>query len=73
MHANSDDTRAECRTSRLTEIGATVNDRDEFCERQRRESLAGSGGTHPQKISNLKALKRHFQHSQIDSCVKTKG
>ena len=25
---------------------------------------------HPRKFSNLKALKRHFQHSQADSCEK---
>ena len=25
----------------------------------------------PRKFSNLKALKRNFQHSQADSCVKT--
>ena len=24
----------------------------------------------PRKFSDLKALKRHFQHSQADSCVK---
>ena len=37
-------------TYRLTEIGATVDDMGEFCERQRREPVAGSGGIHPQKI-----------------------
>ena len=75
MHASSDDTRVECRTSGLTEIGATVNDRVEFCERKRREPLGESGGMLPRKISNLKALKRHsfFQRSQTDNCVKTKG
>ena len=45
--------------------------RENFCERQRRELLGGCGGNAPpRKFSNLKALKRHFQHSQADSCVK---
>ena len=30
----------------------------------------GSGGMPPRKFSNLKALKRHFQHSQANSCAK---
>ena len=73
MHASSDDTRAECQTCGLTEIRVTVDDRGEFCEYQRRERLGRSGGMLPQKISNLKTLKRFLQHSQTDSCVKTKG
>ena len=37
------------------------------------EGLSGhapSPPPHPRKFSNLKALKRHFQHSQADSCEK---
>ena len=30
----------------------------------------GVWGHPPRRFSNLKALKRHFQHSQADSCVK---
>ena len=30
----------------------------------------GVGAYPPRKFSDLKALKRHFQHSQADSCVK---
>ena len=30
----------------------------------------GLGACSPRKFSNLKALKRYFQHSQADSCVK---
>ena len=70
MHASADDTRAECRTYGLTEIGATFKDRKEFCERQRRQPLGESGGMPSRNFSNLKVLKRHFQHSQTDSCVK---
>ena len=36
-----------------------------------RELLGGSGGiVPPRKLSDLKALKGHFQNSQADSCVK---
>ena len=37
------------------------------------EGISLSGGLEacsPRKFSNLKALKRHLQHSQADSCVK---
>ena len=40
------------------------------CERRRREPLGGSGGMPPRKFLNLKALKRHFQHSQAKGCVR---
>ena len=30
----------------------------------------GLGVCFPRKFSDLKALKRYFQHSQADSCVK---
>ena len=32
--------------------------------------LGGLRACSPRKFSNLKALKRHFQHSQADSCVR---
>ena len=57
--------RAESPTHGLTEIGTTFNGTGNICER-----LGGSGGMLPKKFSNMKALKRHFLHSQADSCVK---
>ena len=48
------------RTYELTEIGATVNDRGVFCERQRREPLGVPGGMHPQKILKSEGLKTPF-------------
>ena len=37
------------------------------------ESVGGLGACSPRKFSDLKVLKRHFQLSQTDSRVKTKG
>ena len=69
--ASCEDTRAKCQTYGLTEIGATCNGAVTFCE-----PLGGSAlpppppPPHPRKFSNLKSLKRNFQHSRADSCVK---
>ena len=49
---------------------AMFNGTGNFCERRRREPLGGVGACPHRKFSNLKALKRNFQHSQADSCVK---
>ena len=72
--ASSEDTRAECTTYRLTEIGTTFNLRGNFCDRRRREPLRevwGHALSPPPQINQiLKALKRHLQHSQVESCVK---
>ena len=84
-HGSCEDTKAcRVSDYGLTGIGTTFNDRVNFCERRRREPLGGSGGIlHPptpppppppppppsRKFSNLKALKRHFQHSRADDYV----
>ena len=62
---------AECPTYGLLNWNrATFNGTGNICERRRREPLGGLGACYPRKFSNLKALKRHFQHSQADSCIK---
>ena len=48
----------------------TLNGMVNVCERPRREPLGGCGACSPRKFSNVKALKRNFQRSQADSCVK---
>ena len=55
MRASSDDTRVECQTYGLTDIGATVNDRGVFCE-----PLRESGGMHPQEILKSEGFKAPF-------------
>ena len=40
-------TQGHCRTCRLTEIGATVNDREDFCKREGREPVGGLGACTP--------------------------
>ena len=69
MHGNWEETRAESQTEGLSEIWPTFNGRVNFCERRRREPLGALGASPPRKFSNLKILKRHFQHSGADSCV----
>ena len=71
--SSGDICKAECPTYRITEIGTTFNVMGNICERRRHEPLGGGGGDGacaPRTFSNLKALKLHFQHSQVDSCVK---
>ena len=68
-YASSEDT--EGRVSNLqSQMGTTFNGTGKCYERRRREPLGRSGACSPRKFSNLKALKRHFQHSQANSCVK---
>ena len=63
--------REECPTYGVSEIGMTFNGTENFCDLRGRELVGGGGGARPQRnFSNLKALKRHFQHSQADSCAK---
>ena len=52
--------------------GRPLNGTGNFNERRRREELGGSRGMPPppRKFLYLEALKRHFQHSQADGCVK---
>ena len=69
------------RTIKLKLFGTTFNGSGNFSERPRREALGGLGGmplVHcpspptplpPRKFLRLKALKRHSQHPQSDSCV----
>ena len=61
--------REECPTLGLTEMGTTFNGTENLCECRRRASK-GVWEHPPRKCSNLKALKRHLQCSQADSCVK---
>ena len=48
--------------------GDEFNEWGKNCKRQRQRPLGGSGACPPppRKFWNLKALKRHFQHSQAD-------
>ena len=69
-YTSSKDTHAEWPTYGQTEIGTTFNGTGKISEQGRHEPLGGSGGMPPRKFSNLKALKRHFQHSQANSYVK---
>ena len=65
--------REVCPAYGVPEIGTIFNGKGNFCKRRRREVAGGLGGLPPpppRKFSDLKALKRHFQHSQDDSCVK---
>ena len=61
---------AECPTYGILNLNrVSFNCTENFWEHRRREPLGRCGGMPPRKISNLKALKRNFQHSQADSCV----
>ena len=63
--------RAECPNYGVGQMGTTFNGTGN-CWRE----LLGESGCMPppppkkKKISNLKALKRHFQQSHVNSCVK---
>ena len=70
--ASCEDTRAKCQTYGLTEIGATCNGAGNLLRASRGlcPSPPPPPPPHPRKCSNLKSLKRNFQHSRADSCVK---
>ena len=71
-HGTSEVTRWQCPTYRpLNWNRANFNGAGNVSERRMREPLGECGVMPPRKFSNLKAWKRHFQHSRADSCVKT--
>ena len=72
-YASSEDTLRRLsnpRAIKLKLFGTTFYDTGNFNERRRREAIGGSGGKSPQKILKSESLKRNFQHSQADGCVK---
>ena len=72
-YASSEDTLrrlSNLRAVKLKLFGTIFNDTGNFNERPRREALEGSGGMPSGKFQNLKVLKRNFQHSQANGCVK---
>ena len=68
-HGSCDETRAECQTYGLTDIATTFNGMVTFASAKGASLFGGLGACPLKKFSNLKALKRHFQHSRADSCV----
>ena len=72
-YASSGDTlrrQSKPQAVKLKLFGTIFYDTGNFNERPRREALGGSGGMPPQKILKSESLKRNFQHSQADGCVK---
>ena len=72
-YASSEDTLRRLSNPRAVKLklfGTIFYDTGNFNERPRREAIGGSGGMPTRKFLNLKVLKRNFQHSQADGCVK---
>ena len=73
-YASSEDTLrrpSNPRAVKLKLFGTIFYDMGNFNERPRRDALGESGGMNPpQKILKSESLKRNFQHSQADGCVK---